>query len=84
MIARKLPTRVYGGTWDGRNRMIVRASSWAAAVRYFNEAKCHLAVAHARAYGSVTGNAEELTLATETGVVWEQAGRNGPWRRVGS
>ncbi|MFY7873278.1 MAG: hypothetical protein ACOVQL_13000 [Limnohabitans sp.] len=51
--------KVYGMNLDGRRRGIVAATSWSKAAGAAN-----IPVSRAKQYGCVTGNAEEIALAT--------------------
>lgn len=76
-MARKL--KVYGGTYDGRNRVIVAAPNRADALRALNAAGHQMSMHGFREYGSETGNAHEIDVAaTSPGTVFRRLDRYGP------
>ena len=71
--------KVFGVNLDGKSRGIVAVKTQKKAAELFK-----MSLYHFREYGSETGNAEEIALATkEPYVVWKQEYKYGaPWIRV--
>jgi hypothetical protein len=63
--------KVYGGAFDGTNRIIVAAKSWKEAHRAFTDAGVRLSLYALKMYGTITSNPIEVDLATsKPGVVF--------------
>lgn len=72
--------KVYGMNYNGRERRIVAATSWAKAA-----AAAGMSLSDARSFGSITGNKEECERCLrEPGVVWSRpvTGFHADWKRV--
>lgn len=75
-MARKL--KVYGGVFDGSHGVIVAAHSRVEALAALRGAGLNLSMHGFRAYGSETGNPEQVAVATAApGVVFRRLERNG-------
>lgn len=72
--------KVFGVSFDGRNRRVVAAPSQAAAARLTGMSPHSF-----RQYGGETGNAEEIAVAMrEPGVVWSRGyAIDSQWVRIG-
>lgn len=65
--------KVFGANYDGKNRRIVAATSQKQAAALLG-----MSLSGFRAYGSVTGNREEIEIAMrEPGAVWSQGYQRG-------
>ncbi len=56
--------KVYGGMYDGQNRIICAAPSWAAFHRAALKSGVNVSLYHLKQYGWPTGNGKEIEIAT--------------------
>ena len=77
------PMKVFGGSYDGLNRVVVAATSAEKAHAAIIAAGCHLSLSHFRGYGSESHNETELALCLpEPGVVFRRSLNGGEYERL--
>ncbi len=74
---------VYGGTYDGQRRVIVKARSRAAVVRALKADGMNITDHTVKEYGCATSNVVEIAQAQVEGEIWSRSASNhrGEWSR---